>query len=66
MQQNLIHGSIAFDDNLTVFLQAEWSDMEKHQTVILLTRGLKERGKVSEHCNTWCKQVHFVAPEQLT
>jgi hypothetical protein len=52
MQQNLIHGSIAFDDNLTVFLQAEWSDMEKHQTVILLTRGLKERGKISEHFNT--------------
>ena len=26
--------------------------VEKHQTVILLTRGLKERGKVSEHCNT--------------
>ena len=48
----IIHGSVAFDDNLTGILQSEWSDMEKHQTVILLTRGLKERGKVSEHCNT--------------
>jgi len=62
----IIHGSVAFDDNLAVFLQAEWSDMEKHQTVILLTCGLEKRGKVSEHCNTWCKQVHFAAPAQLT
>jgi hypothetical protein len=34
------------------FLQAEWIVIEKRQTVILLTCGLKERSKVSEPCNT--------------
>jgi len=45
----IIHGSVAFDDNLAGILQSEWSDMEKHQTVILLTYDLEKRGKVSEH-----------------
>jgi uncharacterized protein YdeI (YjbR/CyaY-like superfamily) len=39
-------------NKFALFLQAEWSDLEKHKTAILLTCGLKERGKVSEPCNT--------------
>jgi hypothetical protein len=36
------------------------------ETVILFSLMLKKRGKASDTCSTWCKQVHFAAPAQLT